>query len=298
MTDPQKGVSVGERLRAALTLDGPRPRSSSEVREKQRFRIYPLGSGSDYTPFLQHLGIASLNIGFGGEDEYGQYHSIYDSFDHYTRFMDPDFSYGVALAKTGGRFVLRLSEADVLPFEIGHFSDTVGRYVDEVVKLADDLREEAAERNRRLADRTYELVDDPKSTLVPPKALDPVPHLNLAPLRNAAEVLDRSARAYQKALEARTRSRSRPPRRSSSTPSCSSWSAALTRKEGLPRRPWFRHQIYAPGFYTGYGVKTLAPVREALEQRSWKEAEEQAVILGQVLEGFAKEVDRARAVVE
>ncbi|HSJ75178.1 MAG TPA: transferrin receptor-like dimerization domain-containing protein, partial [Gemmatimonadales bacterium] len=298
--DPEKKVSVGERARASAILYGsPDPEELRELRELRTFRIEPLGSGSDFTPFLQHLGIASLNIGYGGEEEYGQYHSVYDSFDHFTRFVDPDFAYGVALAKTGGRFVLRLSEADVLPFELDHFSKTVGRYVDEIVKLADTLREQTEERSRRLADRTYELVDDPKSPLVPPKALDPVPYVNLAPLRNAAETLDRSTRAYQKALDARTAER---PLSTTETEQLNAIllkvERSLTRKEGLPRRPWFQHQVHAPGFYTGYGVKTLAPVREALEQRSWKEAEEQAVILGQVLEGFAKEVDRARAVVE
>jgi N-acetylated-alpha-linked acidic dipeptidase len=298
--DPEKKVSVGERLRAATILNGsPDPDQLRELRDRGTFRIDPLGSGSDFTPFLQHLGIASLNIGYGGEEEYGQYHSIYDSFDHYTRFGDPDFSYGVALAKTGGRLVLRLSEAEILPFELGHFTKTVSGYVDEVVKLADDLREAAEERSRRLADRTYELVDDPKSTLVPPKALDPVPYINLAPLRNAAETLDRSTRAYQKALDARAADHPLSPAEAEQLNLILlKAERALTRKEGLPRRPWFQHQVYAPGFYTGYGVKTLAPVREALEQRSWKEAEEQAVILGKVLEGFAKEVDRARAVVE
>ncbi len=297
--DPEKGVSVGERLRAALILDDRAAELRREIRENGTFRIDPLGSGSDYTPFLQHLGIAALNIGFGGEEEYGQYHSIYDSFDHFIRFGDPDFAYGMALAKTGGRFTLRLAEADVLPFELGRFSTTLGRYVDEVVKLADDLREEAAERSRRLADKTYTLVDDPKSTLVQPKELDPVPYLNLAPLRNAAAAVDRSTRAYQKALDARTGERRLSPAETEQLNAILlKLERALTRKEGLPRRPWFQHQVYAPGFYTGYGVKTLAPVREALEQRKWQEAEQQAVILGEVLEGYAKEVDRATAVVE
>jgi N-acetylated-alpha-linked acidic dipeptidase len=298
--DPEKGVSVGERLRASIVLDSSSPDQRREARDRGTFRISPLGSGSDYTPFLQHLGIAALNIGYSGEEEYGQYHSLYDSFDHYTRFGDPDFAYGVALAKTGGRFVLRLAEADVLPFELGHFSTTVDRYVDEVVKLADDLRDEAEERSRRLADRTYELVDDPKSTLVPPKALDPVPYLNLAPLRNAAAVLDRSTKAYEKALAARTAGgKALPPEQAAQLSAILlKLERSLTRKEGLPRRSWFQHQVYAPGFYTGYGVKTLAPVREALEQRNWKEAEEQAVILAAVLEGYAREVDRATAVVE
>ena len=299
--DPEKGVSVGERLRAVSILNGsPDPDQLRELRDKETFRIEPLGSGSDFTPFLQHLGISSLNISFGGEEEYGQYHSLYDSFDHFTRFVDPDFSYGVALAKTGGRFVLRIAEADVLPFEIGRFSKTVGRYVDEVVQLADSLREEATERSRRLADRTYELVDDPKSTLVPPKALDPVPYVNLAPLQTAAAALDRSTSAYDDTLEARTAS-GRPLSAAEAeqlNKILFKAERALTRKEGLPRRPWFQHQIYAPGFYTGYGVKTLAGVREALEQRNWKEAEEQAVALARVLEGYTKVVDQARAVVE
>jgi N-acetylated-alpha-linked acidic dipeptidase len=297
--DPEKGVSVGERLRASVILTGsPDPDQLKELRDRESFRIDPLGSGSDFTPFLQHLGIASLNIGYGGEEEYGQYHSLYDSFDHYVRFVDPDFSYGVALAKTGGRFVLRISEADVLPFELGRFAKTVDRYVDEVVKLADDLRDEATERSRRLTDRTYELVDDPKSTFVPPKALDPVPYVNLAPLRNGAAVLDRSTHAYEDAMKARGDRPLAPAQAEQLNAILFKAERALTRPEGLPRRPWFQHQVYAPGFYTGYGVKTLAGVREALEQRNWKEAEEQAVILEGVLEGFAKEVDRATAVVK
>jgi N-acetylated-alpha-linked acidic dipeptidase len=298
VADPQKKVSVGERLRAGLILEGP-PEQRGELRAGA-FRIYPLGSGSDYTPFLQHLGIASLNIGFGGEDEYGQYHSIYDSFDHYTRFMDPDFSYGVTLAKTGGRFVLRLAEADVLPFEFGRFSATVGGYVDEVVKLADDLREAAAERTRRLNDKTYELFDDSKAGLVPPPALDPVPHLNFAPLRNAVTRLNHTARAYEKALTARMES-GRPLSADESkklNEILYKTERELTRKEGLPRRPWFRHQIYAPGFYTGYGVKTLPGTREALEQRSWIEADKQAAVAARVLEEFASAVERAIEVLE
>jgi N-acetylated-alpha-linked acidic dipeptidase len=297
--DPQTGVSVSERLRAALTLDSS-PEDRRVIRETGTFRIYPLGSGSDYTPFLQHLGIASINVGYGGEDQYGQYHSVYDSFDHYVRFMDPDFSYGVALAKTGGRFVLRLAEADVLPYEMTRFSSTVGRYVEEVTRLADELRTQTEERNRRLTDRAYELTDDPKGGFVPPKRLDPVPFLNFAPLQNAAAALDQSAKAYQKALAVRTTGGR--PLSAAETKELNAilltTERALTRKEGLPRRPWFRHQIYAPGFYTGYGVKTLAGVREALEQRNWKEAEEQVEVLAGVLAGYTQVVDRATAVLE
>jgi N-acetylated-alpha-linked acidic dipeptidase len=249
VTDPQKGVSVAERLRARLLLNGS-AEERRQVRERSDLRIDPLGSGSDYTPFLQHLGIASLNLSYGGEEHYGQYHSIYDSFDHYTRFMDPTFDYGLALARTAGRAVLRLADADVLPFEFTRFAETVGRYVDEVDKLADDLREETAERNRRIEERTYELADDPQERLVVPQPQEPVPYLNFAPLRNAVAALDQSAKAYEKALAAALEEGRAPApdiqRRLDAI--LMKTERALTRREGLPRRPWYVHHVYAPGF--------------------------------------------------
>ena len=295
--DPQKGVPVGERYMAAGILFGAPPDVIQEMRASKSFRLYPLGSGSDWTPFLQHLGIASLHIDYGGEDQYGQYHSIYDSFDHYVRFMDPTFEYGVTLAKTNGRTVLRLANADVLPFEFERSAATIGRYADEVMKLPEDLRKEAEERNRRLDDKVFQAVDDPKWTWVAPKRLDPVPYLNFAPLQNAVAALKKSAAAYGKAWSAATAGGKMP------SPDVQKQidqilmktERALTRKEGLPRRPWYTHQIYAPGFYTGYGVKTLPGIREALEQRDWKEATEQIGVVAGVLEAYAKEIDRATA---
>jgi N-acetylated-alpha-linked acidic dipeptidase len=297
--DPEKGVSVGERAMAAAVLFGNTPPDVlQEMRASKTFRIFPLGSGSDWTPFLQHLGIASLSIDYGGEEEYGQYHSIYDSFDHYTRFGDPKFEYGVTLAKTNGRTVLRLANADVLPFEFERSAATIGRYADEVIKLADDLRKEAEERNRRLDDKVYQEVDDPTQTWVAPKRLDPVPYLNFAPLQNAVAAVKKSAADYGKAWSAATAGGKMPPTdvQARLDQVLMKTERALTRKEGLPRRSWFVHQVYAPGFYTGYGVKTLPAVREAIEQRKWQEAGEQIAIVAKVLEGYAKEIDRATAV--
>ncbi|HEX5761397.1 MAG TPA: transferrin receptor-like dimerization domain-containing protein [Thermoanaerobaculia bacterium] len=299
VTDPQKSVSVAERARAWLALAGS-PEEKKAAAAGKPLPIYPLGSGSDYTPFLQHLGIASLDIGFGGEDQYGQYHSIYDSFDHYVRFGDPGFAYGVALAKVGGRTVLRLSQAEVLPFDFAPMAEAVSTYVKEVGKLADDLREETAERNRRIENRTFELFDDPTQTWVVPKALPPVPHLNLAPLQNAAAALETAAGRWTKAREAQAASGKplTPEQRTALDRILMASERALTREKGLPGRPWYRHQVYAPGQYTGYGVKTLPAVREAIELRRWPEAEEQAAVVAKVLEGFAREVDKARAILE
>jgi N-acetylated-alpha-linked acidic dipeptidase len=292
--DPQTKVAVHDRARASRRQNG-NSTQQSEAKSRGDLRIGALGSGSDYTPFLQHLGIASLNIGFGGEDGGGSYHSIYDSYDHYSRFGDPGFEYGVALAKVGGRTVLRLANADVLPFSFSPFAETVGIYAKEVTKLADDVRESTADHNQRIADRVFELASDPTEKLAAPKTRPAVPHLNFAPLQNALVKLESSSRAYDAALKAATAAGKLPAAAQAKSLSdiVMKTERAMTRTEGLPRRSWFRHNIYAPGYYTGYGVKTLPGIREAIEQRDWKEATEQIGIVSGVLDKVSAEIDRA-----
>jgi N-acetylated-alpha-linked acidic dipeptidase len=195
VTDPQRKVSVAERARAMRILEATTDQRA-ELRARPGLRIDALGSGSDYTPFLQHLGIASLNLGFGGEDGGGSYHSIYDSFDHFTRFVDPEFAYGVAMAEVGTRTILRMAEAEVLPFTFGPMSETVGRYVGEVEKLADEMRAQTEEENTEIADRTLEIGADPRIPYVLPAAKPAVPFFSFAPLRNALRRVTESARQY------------------------------------------------------------------------------------------------------
>lgn len=293
--DPQTGISVEERLKARRIVDA-REEERAEIRGRADLRVAPLGSGSDYTPFLQHIGMASLHIGYGGEDGGGSYHSVYDSYDHYRRFGDPGFPYGIALAQTAGRATLRLANADVLPFEFGNFTNTVGIFIDEVAKLADTMRSETAEKTRQIEERLLQSAWDPKEKRVTPRPHDPVPHLNFAPLRNALDRLERSANEYDRALRDRLQGGALAPQSAGRlNAQLMRMERALTRDEGLPGRPWYRHFIYAPGQYTGYGVKTLPAVREAIELRRWKEAEEQVRIAAQVLERFASELDRAAA---
>jgi N-acetylated-alpha-linked acidic dipeptidase len=298
--DPETKVSVAERLRARRIAFGNEDDKDErkDIRDRPDLRIGALGSGSDYTPFLQHLGVASLNIGFGGENGNGIYHSIYDSFAHYARFNDPTFEYGVALAKVGGRTVLRLAEADVVPFEFTAFAETLARYVKDVSKLADDIREKTVEDNRLARDNTLVLAADPRDRFVAPKAKAAVPFVNFAPLQNALAKVQDSARAFDRARAARAGEALPAETQKAVDQVLMHAEQALTRPEGLPIRPWFRHQVYAPGFYTGYGVKTLPGVREALEQRDWKAAEEQAVIAARTLEGFAAQIDRATELME
>jgi len=274
VTDPQRGVSVLERLRARQLVDAETAEERQAIRDRKRMKLAALGSGSDYTPFLQHAGVASLNVGYGGEGEYGVYHSAYDSFDHYVRFADPKFDYGVAQAKTTGRMMLRMANADSLPFEASTLAATVGGYYDEVAKLADTMRADAEERNRQLRDKTMELAADPTKPFNVPGAEEPVPHLELAVLRNAVERLKVSAAKFDAAGSRDDRV-------------MMSLERALTRDEGLPNRPWYRHHVYAPGLYTGYGVKTFPAVREAIELKKWDEANREIVVLAKVIDGYA-----------
>jgi len=296
IVDPQKQISVAARAHAYRMVRGT-PEQREVAQQSDALPLEALGSGSDYTPFLQHLGIASLNIGYGGENRGGEYHSRYDTVDHYTRFGDPGFRYGIALAQTAGHAVLRLAEADLLPFEFGRPAATFSGYVDELIRLTDEMREEHQLENRLIREGHYEAVADPTKTWITPEPRDPVPHLSFAPLRTALTELHEGARRYGVTLEERFSAPTGLPAARAVVVDEILFRVerALTREEGLPGRPWFRHQTYAPGFYTGYGVKTLPGVREAIEQRDWALAERQIGLAAATFSGFTAEIDRATA---
>ncbi len=294
VTDPQKKISVAERLRA-LRLTRGTPEEQRDARERAELRIEALGSGSDYTVFLDHLGIASLDLGFNGENGGGSYHSIYDSFDHYARFGDPGFAYGVALVQIAGRVVLRLADADTLPFEFTASSETIAGYGREIAKLVNDLREETEKRNRLLKEGRYEAAADPRQDFVAPKPQPSVPALDFARFEKAVVALGKSAQENDEARRALEKSgKAMTPEAGKSLDGLLLKSErALTGADGLPRRPWYKHQIYAPGFYTGYGVKTLPGIREAVEERNWEEAVKQAVNVAEALELYAAGIAQA-----
>ncbi|MDW7692568.1 transferrin receptor-like dimerization domain-containing protein [Flammeovirgaceae bacterium SG7u.111] len=282
VTDPQKEVTVFER-RNALEL----------VRGKDAWTDYKLGalgSGSDYSPFFQHLGIASFNMGFGGESSGGEYHTMYDSYELFKRFKDPTFQYGVTLVKIAGRTSLRLANAEVLPFEFQHFTSTISTYIDEVTKLAEEMRKETEKENKLINDGIYALVANPNEVNILPKPKEDVPYLNFAPIENAMAELEKQADAFQQAYQKFDVTSEKAKALNNMLKSIEQ---SLTREHGLPKRPWFRNHIYAPGFYTGYGVKTLPGVREAIEQREFQEANEQIEILADVLLGFSKNIEKA-----
>jgi len=302
--DPETGLTVWKRLqmrrieRATASATTSQQQDRQELRQRADLRIGALGSGSDYSSFIDHLGIASLNLGFGGEDEGGIYHSVYDDFNWYTHFSDTDFSYGQALAETAGLSVLRLADAEIIPFDFTDFADTIRRYVDEIEHLAQAQRTDILERNREIDDGLFTATNDPRRPLVAPPR-DPVPpFLNLAPLRNGLAVLERSSEQYEKTLGRAMQGDSSA---RLSLPAINAQLIAversLTLPDGLPGRPWYRNQIYAPGLYTGYGVKTLPGVRESIEEKQWNLAEEQVVRVGKVLENAGEKIQSAAAAI-
>ena len=299
--DPEKKISVWKRLQSHMIAVSKKDEDRKEIRDRSDWRIPALGSGSDYTVFVDHLGIASLNVGYGGEDEGGIYHSIYDDFYWYTHFSDTDFSYGRALSQTVGSAVLRLADADLLPFNFTNFADTIHKYSDELQKLLKEKQDVITERNKEVQEGVLEADADPKKPFVLPSVEAVPPHLNFAPLLNASEALTRSADHYQQALNKATKDGgivvSQAALQELNGKLIQS-ERKVTSDDGLPGRPWFKHMIYAPGFYTGYGVKTIPGVREAIEQKKWKEADEQIARVGAVLQEEAAWIDSAAAVVE
>jgi len=261
--DPKRGTSLFEARLDHAIAQAKTDDEKSTLRERKDFPLTALGSGSDYTAFLDFLTVASLNMDFGGEDQGGIYHSIYDSFYWYTHFSDTDFAYSATLSRTMGTALLRLADADVLPFEFTSTAQALREYVEEI----DTLRAKNSA----------------------------APALDLAPLRTAIDKLDKAGRRLD-ASTARVLM--------AATPATGSQLTELNRllytserafkyEQGLPRREWFKHLAYAPGFYTGYGVKTLPGIREGIEQKQWEEARTYIPIVATAITRLADQVQKA-----
>jgi len=297
--DPETKTSVWKRLQARKIAQGSRD-ERTEARSRADLRIAALGSGSDYSSFLQHNGVPSLDLRFGGLDNNdGVYHSIYDDYYYYTKFLDTDFAYGRALAQVAGSTMIRLADADLLPFEFTNLSDTVQTYVKELEALLKTQQDDVRERNKQIEEGVFTAVNDPKRPLVAPKTEQVAPALNFAPLENAGEALTQAAARYRKAADAAR------PRLASNSSALRAINARLMQAErqltddaGLPKRPWYRHLLYAPGYYTGYAVKTIPGVREAIEQKEYPQADSEIARVAKALERETALLDAASVQLE
>jgi N-acetylated-alpha-linked acidic dipeptidase len=303
--DPEMHVSVRERLKARTMVRAYERGANEELKAAAKkvaeggdLPIGALGSGSDFSPFLQHLGLATLSISYGGEDEEnGSYHSNYDSFDHFVRFGDPTFSYGVAQAQTVGRIVLRVANADVLPMQFGALADTVSGYVQELHKLADDKRRSTEDLARLLDQKAFVLANDPTKIVLPPAREPEVPYLDFSSLDNAAARMKKSAKAYDDAYNSNAAALSDAQRKELNS-LLRGLEQTFTVPQGLPRRDWYKHLIYAPGLLTGYGVKTVPGVREAIDDNQWNEANQYTAITARAIENYAARLDQATMVLK
>jgi N-acetylated-alpha-linked acidic dipeptidase len=282
--DPETGGTVWKRWQAQRIANGAAD-VRNESRTRSDLRIGALGSGSDYTPFLQHHGTASLNLSFGGLDDDGIYHSIYDDFYHFKKFSDPGFLYGRTLSQFVGTAIIRLADAEVLPYEFTGLADTVQTYVGQLQDLLKRRQDEVKERNRQIADGVFAAVNDPKRPRPVPVVEDVPPALNFAPLENSASALTRAAGRWRAAIAAAPSQLTGDPTRLRAI------NTRLMQSErqfidaaGLTRRPWYRHLLYAPGYYTGYGVKTMPGVREAIEDKRYAEVEAEVVRVAAALD--------------
>ena len=300
VTDPESEVSVVRREQLRRIARATTPEAREELRGRTDLTIDALGSGTDYTAFLDHLGIATLDLAYGGEDEGGIYHSIYDDFYWYERFSDTDFVYGRALAQTVSTAVVRLAGAEILPFDFEALAQTVRGYVKELKALLENRQMEIRERNLQIEEGLFQATFDPRRPTVPPQKEEVPPHLNFAPLDNALDLLERSAERYAAVADSVLSSDHPLPADSvrALNQKLKESERRLTSPEGLPRRPWFKHLLYAPGVYTGYDVKTVPGVREAIEQKRYAEANDEIVRVAGALEGEAALVDSAASDLE
>jgi N-acetylated-alpha-linked acidic dipeptidase len=237
-----------------------------------------------------------MDVSYTGEDDQGIYHSIYDDFYWFTHFSDGDFVYGRALAQTVGTMVLRFADADVLPYDFTDFADTMHKYSGELKALLSNMQDEIRERNQALDDGFYSAADDPRHPTVAPKREEVPPFLNFALLDNAAAAINRSAEHYEKAINGFMQS-ANPSAAALQTLNMQLLQAErrLTNPDGLPRRPWYKHLIYAPGYYTGYAAKTLPGIREAIEEKRYAEADKEIGRVAKVLQDYAATVEEAAA---
>ncbi len=291
VTDPETNISIKERRKAYDVVNASSVDEQKKLLASNTLKTEPLGSGSDFSSFLQHLGIASVDVGFGGEDPGGEYHSIYDSYDMYERFKDPHSIYGKVLAETAGRITMRLANADILPFNFKDMYTTMSEYVNELTKKLEDMRATTEMTNELLNTSYYVYANDPTKPLVTPPTKGDVPFLDFSSLENSLLKLQETTEIFQR-VAAHWRDSSSLSLRQVNILIYQSEQKLLL-PDGLPGRQWYKHAIYAPGYYTGYGVKTLPGIREAIEGRRWQEAQQQITEAAKVIDAYNAQINSA-----
>jgi N-acetylated-alpha-linked acidic dipeptidase len=299
LRDPETGEMVAARRRARLQMaqGDDHARFVGRVADdaNKDMPIEPLGSGSDYSPFLQHLGLETIDFGYGGEgSSNGVYHSRYDTFEHHSKFVDPGFVYDAMLAKTVGRAILVAAGSDLPIVQTGDFADASAQYVTELKKLADDQRTAAENQAKLLSANAYNLSADPTKPHANPTPLKAVPRFDFSAIDAALAALKKSAAAYDAAIAAKAAAL--PPReRARLMAMMLPLDQTLLLDAGLPGRPWYKSLMYAPGRFTGYGAKTMPGIREGIEDERFDDASKFIGLTADALKAYANKLDQATA---
>jgi len=294
--DPETKMTVFQRSHLSAIAEAKTDEERKDLHKRTDLVLDALGDGSDFTAFQDFAGISTVSIEFGGEDDGTQYHSIYDDFYWYTHFVDGDFLYGKALAQTAGTTVMRLADADLIPVNYSPQAEAIGKYEAELEKILKDKQDEFTERNLQAKEGVFTATSDPRRPLLPPAADEVPPYMNFAPMKNALEVLKKSAERYSKAM-ADWRQKGSPALPPQAVETINADLLKIPRlflnEKGLPERPWFKNQIYAPGAYTGYGAKPIAAVREYMDAKKWEQADAQIPGVAKIIETAAGGVNQA-----
>jgi N-acetylated-alpha-linked acidic dipeptidase len=296
VNDPETQMSVYQRAHLAGIAEAKDSAERADRRTHNGLLVEALGDGSDYTAFQDFAGIPTLDLSFGQEDDGTQYHSVYDDYYWYTHFVDTDFAYGRALSETAGMAVMRLADAAWIPVDFVPQAQAISKYVSDLERLLKDKQDEYGERNLEIKEGVFAATNDPRHPLLPPPAETVPPYMNFAPLKNAIALLDKSAEHFSQARAAFE---------AKGSPALPSKSLSLVNGDllrvsrlfldpkGLPERPWFKNQVYAPGAYTGYGAKPIAAVREYMDEKKWTEADAQVTPVSRVIVAVAAGIDLA-----
>jgi N-acetylated-alpha-linked acidic dipeptidase len=289
-------MSVYQRAHLAGIAAAKSADERSDLRKRSDLVVDALGDGSDFTAFQDLAGIPTLDLSFGDENDGDQYHSIYDDFYWYTHFVDTDFVYGRALSQTAGTAIMRMADADWIPVDYAPQAQVIENYAAELEKLLKDKQDEFAERNLELSEGVFKAINDPRRPMLPPPQETVPPFMNFAPMKNSIEALKKSADRYSQALA----DLQSPAARALPAQALESINGDLLRvsrlflnQRGLPERPWFKNQIYAPGAYTGYGAKPIAAVREYMDEKKWTEADAQVPQVAQAIANAAAGIGKA-----
>ena len=299
--DPETKLSVFERARLGSIAEAKSSDERNELRRRHDLIVEALGDGSDFTAFQDYAGISTLDLGFGGEDDGTQYHSIYDDFYWYTHFADTDFVYGRALSQTAGTAMMRIADAEFIPVDYAPQAEAIDKYETELEQLLKDKQAEFRERNLELKEGVFAATVDPRKPLLPPPVETVPPYMDFAPMKNAVSLLKESAERYSRALQ-RFQAAGSPALPADTLRTLNADLLGVSRlflnPKGLPERPWFKNQVYAPGAYTGYGAKPIAAVREYMDEKKWHEAEGQVPQVAEVISHVAAGIDKAAQALE